>query len=259
MSVQMEGVRGRTRRRSTDGHEVDRERYPYRMKDVCEKTGLPRQVVHFYISQGLVPEGKKTGRNMAYYSDAHVDRVLLVRRLQHERFLPLKAIRSLLDARDEDFSEPQRRLLDEVKTRLGEGLNPRERKTELVDVRERMKLASLTVEDLHELSEQGFLVVDQRDDGRVLVPETDVWMIDLWGEVRAAGFTPELGFRPADLVIYEQAMSKLFRDETQLIMSRLSHLPPDVVAKMVDRALPVIGQFLAGYHLAKARAFFAAM
>ncbi len=23
--------------------------YPYRMKDLCDRTGLPRQAIHFYI------------------------------------------------------------------------------------------------------------------------------------------------------------------------------------------------------------------
>ena len=44
---------------------IDRARFPYRMKDLCDRTGLPRQVIHFYIQQGLLPEGQKTGRNMA--------------------------------------------------------------------------------------------------------------------------------------------------------------------------------------------------
>ena len=45
----------------------------YRMKDLCELTGLPRQVIHFYIQQGLVPEGHKTGPNMAYYGEEHLE------------------------------------------------------------------------------------------------------------------------------------------------------------------------------------------
>jgi len=97
---------------------ADRAAFPYKMKDLCERTGLPRQVIHFYIQQGLVPEGKKTGRNMAYYGEAHVERILLVRRLQHERFLPLKAIRAILEERDEVFSPAQRGFVDEVKARL---------------------------------------------------------------------------------------------------------------------------------------------
>src|SRR3990167_7497312 len=70
----------------------------YRMKDLCAQTGLQRQAVHFYIQQGLLPEGEKTGRNMAYYSQIHVERLRLIRRLQEEHFLPLKAIRAVVDA-----------------------------------------------------------------------------------------------------------------------------------------------------------------
>ena len=32
------------------------------MKDLCAQTGLSRQAIHFYIQQGVVPEGKKTGQ-----------------------------------------------------------------------------------------------------------------------------------------------------------------------------------------------------
>lgn len=82
------------------------------MKDLCEKTGVPRQVVHFYIQQGLVPEGYKTSRNMGWYSEAHVERIRLVR----QRPPALKAIRAMLEQRDE-VSRP-RMLLGEVKARL---------------------------------------------------------------------------------------------------------------------------------------------
>ena len=69
----------------------------YRMRDLCALTGLSRQAIHFYIQQGLLPPGHKTGRNTAFYGPEHVERVNVIRRLQHELFLPLKAIRALLD------------------------------------------------------------------------------------------------------------------------------------------------------------------
>ena len=93
--------------------------FPYRMKDLCDRTGLSRQVIHFYVEQGLLPEGRKTGRNMAYYAESHVERIKLIRQLQHERFLPLRAIRAVLDEEDEGLSKEQRRLLVDVKHRLG--------------------------------------------------------------------------------------------------------------------------------------------
>ncbi|HMY59542.1 MAG TPA: MerR family transcriptional regulator, partial [Pseudomonadota bacterium] len=71
-----------------------------RMKDLCARTGLPRQAIHFYIREGLLPEGRKTGRNMAYYGEEHIERIALIRRLQEERFLPLRAIKVVLGAKD---------------------------------------------------------------------------------------------------------------------------------------------------------------
>ena len=47
---------------------IDRDRYRYKMKDLADATGLDRQGIHFYIQQGLLPPGHKTGRNMAWYT-----------------------------------------------------------------------------------------------------------------------------------------------------------------------------------------------
>jgi DNA-binding transcriptional MerR regulator len=69
----------------------DEAHWRYRMKDLCEATGLPRQAIHFYIQQELLPPGRKTGRNMAWYTDEHIERLHLIKKLQHEQFLPLKA------------------------------------------------------------------------------------------------------------------------------------------------------------------------
>jgi DNA-binding transcriptional MerR regulator len=90
----------------------------YRMRDLCAMTGLSRQAIHFYIQEGLVPEGTKTGRNMAFYGPEHVERLRIVRRLQEERFLPLKQIRALLDGDADRVGAGQRDLLLEVRAAL---------------------------------------------------------------------------------------------------------------------------------------------
>ena len=96
----------------------DAEGWTYRMKDLCDLTGLGRQAIHFYIQRGLLPPGRKTGRNMAYYGEAHVKRLQLIKKLQHERFLPLKAIKAILDDQKGAFSESQEGFLAELKARL---------------------------------------------------------------------------------------------------------------------------------------------
>ena len=79
--------------------------HSYRMKDLCERTGLPRQAIHFYIQQGLLPQGHKTGRNMAYYDVALVPRIQRIKELQRTRFLPLKVIKSVLDESELDSTD----------------------------------------------------------------------------------------------------------------------------------------------------------
>lgn len=242
------------------GHDrpVDRSRYPYKMKDLCEKTGLPRQVIHFYIQQGLVPEGHKTGRNMAYYGDEHVERVLLVRKLQHERFLPLKAIKALIEERDEAFTEDQRQLLRDVQTHLGPTLRHHDERPATVDVDELVVKLGLERDDLEGMIEIGMLATVV-EDGRTVIAKDDAWLLELWADVRRAGFSRELGFTTRDLALYEESISALFAKETQLIAARAAHLPPADLAKMVDRALPLVNVFLARYHLERARDFFAAI
>jgi hypothetical protein len=84
-------------------------------------------------------------------------------------------------------------------------------------------------------------------------------MLELWGELLAAGFTRELGFRGADFALYEEAIGELLQKEADLLTRRLGHLPPDRVATMVERAMPLLTDFIARYHASKVRDFFAAM
>lgn len=233
---------------------MDRARYPYKMKDLCDRTGLPRQVIHFYIQQGLVPEGQKTGRNMAYYGDEHIERVLLVRKLQHERFLPLKAIRALLEERDEVFSPAQQQQLRDVRTHLPASLRPSADSPATIDVDEVLPRLGLDRDDVDGMVDAGILAT-VTDGARTLISRDDVWMLEMWADVRNAGFSRELGFSSRDLSIYEQAVSKMFQGEAQLLATRLNDIPPEQAAQMVERVLPLVHAFLARYHVARARGF----
>jgi DNA-binding transcriptional MerR regulator len=231
---------------------VDRDAFPYRMKDLCDRTGLPRQAIHFYIQAGLLPEGQKTGRNMAYYGDEHLERIRLIRKLQHERFLPLKAIKAMLDGRDDAFTPAQRRVLAGVRARLA-----RARPPEPVDAKALLVRHGLTRLDLEEAAEVGFLGVFADESGRLLVAADDAWMFELLGELRAIGFTRELGFNASVLGIFEDALDTLFQREARALLERLAHLPPEEVAAMIERAVPLINTFLVRLHETKLRNFLA--
>ena len=239
--------------------DVDRAAFPYKMKDLCEATGLDRQAIHFYIQQGLLPPGRKTGRNMAFYAEEHLTRLALIKKLQHERFLPLKAIKALLDGREERFTPAQHRLLADVRERLDDALVPPAGARATLEAEALMARTGVERDDVERAKELGLLASRVDPDGVERVSEDDAWMFELLGELRGVGFSKELGFVVDDVAFYEEAAAKLFEEEVQLISSRLAHLPPEKVARMIERGLPIIHALIVRFHAAKLREFFGSM
>lgn len=232
--------------------------WPYRMKDLCRMTGMPRQAIHFYIQQGLVPPGRKTGRNTARYADDHVDRIRLVKQLQSERFMPLRAIRAVLDGDDDEFTPEQRRVLIDVKQRLSQSL-ARPAGGARVEARALIARYGLERRDLDDLVRARVVEVERGPRGKAMVAADDAWAFELLAELRRAGFTRELGFDARLLRVYERSVASLFDREKRVLARRLTKLPPERVAAMLESALPLVHQFFARYHAKKVRDFFASM
>jgi DNA-binding transcriptional MerR regulator len=221
-----------------------------RMKDLCAETGLSRQAIHFYIQEGLLPEGDKTGRNMAWYGPEHVERLRLIRRLQEERLLPLKAIRALLAGDTDALPEGQRNLLAEVASQLPAALGAAARDLSVADALARY---DVTADELERLIELG-LVTAHGDGAHRELGSDAARLLDLWSQFRALGFTRERGFVVDDLVPFVTAAQELVAHETQLLLDRVAHLEPTEVATMIERALPVVHAALVHFHTAAVRA-----
>ncbi len=70
----------------------------YTIDELAVETGVPSRTIRFYQAKGALPAPERRGR-VAYYNDAHVERLKLVAELQ-DRGLHLKAIRDLLSRAD---------------------------------------------------------------------------------------------------------------------------------------------------------------
>src|SRR5262249_12432967 len=68
-----------------------------KMKDLERATGVGRETIRFYIREGLLPEPERPGRNVAWYDESFVERIAVVKDLQRKRYLPLHAIKALID------------------------------------------------------------------------------------------------------------------------------------------------------------------
>ena len=69
------------------------------MSELAERTGVSPGTIRYYLREGLLGGGEdvlRTSRNMAYYPPEYVERIALIRRLQEERFMPLRVIRGAL-------------------------------------------------------------------------------------------------------------------------------------------------------------------
>lgn len=242
----------------------DRGEHVYKMKDLCDKASVSRQLVHFYIQQGLLPEGKKTGKNMAYYSEKHLERLLLVRKLQHEHFLPLKAIRALLEERDEAFSPAQQKLMRDVRAAMPETVMGSPGRRPTVDALTLAERLGLSRADLDDMVEAGVLAVAEEQDlasgeRRTVIATDDAWLLEKYAELRAAGLTPERGFHARDLAVFDEGVQKIISKEARLFSARIAEMPPAEAAALLTRALPIVASLIARLHTERARSFFAVL
>src|SRR5262245_24503969 len=93
--------------------------------ELAKRAGVSIATIKYYIREGLLPSAPvKTGRTMAYYDHDYLERLLLVRRLREEHFLPVRVIRTVLrEHGDEPLTTLESRLLDRIGERVAKKLD----------------------------------------------------------------------------------------------------------------------------------------
>ena len=86
------------------------------LTELADRAGVSVRTVRYYIQQGLLsgPEARGPG---AHYTDEHLDRILLIKRLQKEH-LPLAEIRRAIESGAAESAAP-RTARDYVRAVLG--------------------------------------------------------------------------------------------------------------------------------------------
>ena len=172
-----------------------------RMGELAEASGVPAPTIKHYLREGLLPEPVKTSRNMAYYPPEFVDRIKLIKQLQEERFMPLKAIKAVLD------EDPERaRALVELEDRiLDRALAGERTRTSAAEVRERYGIPKEVLDRLEELE-----VLSPNSRG---YSPSDIKIIEAIGRFRAGGYDEEIGFTVYDTLRYKSALEALVSEE----------------------------------------------
>lgn len=66
----------------------------YKVSELAEKAGVTKRTIHYYISKGLLLPPEGNGVN-SVYNDEHLNRILLIKKLQSE-YMPLNKIREYI-------------------------------------------------------------------------------------------------------------------------------------------------------------------
>jgi len=224
------------------------------MRDLVRESGLPRETIHFYRQQGLLPEPVKTGRNTALYTEEHVERLRRIRELQERQFLPLKAIRAVLDdTAEEGFTPEQEDLVRQVRATLSGWSNDQQRPAVAVAdfVPDRLSRG-----ELRELIDAGLVTVQGAARGG-FVSEDDAVILECWAQFKEAGLGPQQGVGPAELRIYDEAMERLVTREARMALRAYAGSPADELSRMVELTGPVIARLLGAMHRKRLRRFLA--
>ncbi len=222
------------------------------MRDLVRQSGLPRETIHFYIQQGLLPRPLKTGRNTALYPPQHLERLRRIRELQERQFLPLKAIRAVLaESTEERFTPEQEDLVRRVRATLGGWADAQQRPTVPVA---NFVPGRVSREELRELVKS-----DQvRVHGSIAsgkVTADDAVILECWAQFKESGLGPERGVSPAEFQVYDQAMEQLVAREARLALRAYDGAPVEEVSRVVELAAPIIGRLLAAMHRKRLRQF----
>ncbi|GAA4556299.1 MerR family transcriptional regulator [Planotetraspora kaengkrachanensis] len=67
-----------------------------RIAELSRRTGVPIPTIKYYLREGLVPAGERTGPNQAQYGEAHVKRLKLARALVEVGGLSIASAREAL-------------------------------------------------------------------------------------------------------------------------------------------------------------------
>ncbi len=208
-----------------------------RMGELAEASGVPAPTIKHYLREGLLPEPVKTSRNMAYYPPEFVDRIKLIKQLQEERFMPLRAIKAVLDE-DPGRARAMVELEDRILDRALEG--------------ERTRISATEVRESYGVPRE---VLDRLEKLEVLSPNTrgyspsDVKIIEAISRFRAGGYDEEIGFTVYDTLRYKSALEDLVREEVGIVMDRLAgEVPPERVVEMLEAGAQPLQDLIAALH-----------
>jgi DNA-binding transcriptional MerR regulator len=206
-----------------------------RMRELAEASGVSAGTIKHYLREGLLPEPVKTSRNMSWYPPEFVERIRLIKQLQEERFMPLKAIKRVLD------EDPERaQALVELEDRILERARSEGARLSRAEAARRYEIPR---EALARLEDLGVLSPNSRG-----YAELDQQILEAISRFRAGGYEEAIGFTVYDTLRYKKAVAALAEEEVKLISERLAGEDPDRVVALLEAGVDPLRDLIGALH-----------
>jgi DNA-binding transcriptional MerR regulator len=217
-----------------------------KMKELSAATNVSPGTIRYYIQQGVLPKPVKTHKNMAYYDESYIDRIVMIKQLQKNRFLPLDIIKTILADTDLPPTGAQHELLKEIDKPLYEnGLADGDIAT--LTKGELVAHTGLATPDLEAMLSLELIAPDAEgrfDQGCIRIAE-------IVAEMRRIGLTETLDFQVEHLQVHKDLIEFLARKEVDLFSKRLtgSDMDRDRTSQLAKEAISAINKLLPILHL----------
>lgn len=212
-----------------------------KMSQLAERSGVSAGTIKHYLREGLLGDQTdvvRTSRNMAYYPPDFVDRIRLIKRLQEERFMPLRVIRDALrddPERLEALIELEDRIIERA---VAQGEQTR---TSRKAVQERLDVPRNVLERMEEI---GVLTPTSRG-----YDADDVAIVEAISRFRAGGFEEAIGFTVYDTIRYREALQPLVEEEVGVLLHRLANrVDPDRAVEIVASGAEPLRELIGAMH-----------
>jgi len=212
-----------------------------KMSELAQRSGVSAGTIKHYLREGLLGGDEsivRTSRNMAWYAPELVERVKLIKRLQEERFMPLKLIRGVIE------SDPGRmRALVELEDRILEQAAAAQEGERMSAAQARRRF-DVPGNVLHRLAELEVLSPTSRG-----YDADDVAIIKAISRFRAGGYDEALGFTVYDTLRYREALAPLVEEEVRTLLDRLAgEVEPERAVEIIASGAEPLRELIGAMH-----------
>ncbi len=213
------------------------------MGDLEEATGVGRETIRFYIREGLLPEPERPARNVAWYDESFVERIRFIKELQEKRYLPLHVIQRIVA----DDGEPSRAEVEALLDLDGKLFPQVEAPPKSPG--ERLSTAArrcgIPIGEVRKMAATRAVEIVSRGGADWLEPSS-LAIVELWGEARAAGFTPEAGFPSEQVGLYVDMVEWLAREELRLFARGVTgRVTGQAAVDLAEHGIDLVNQIIA--------------